>query len=591
MENLFEKLKENRDSAIYPYHMPGHKRRACGDLSQDLCGLDITEIDGFDNLHQPTEILMRLQQQAARLYGAEESFFLVNGSTAGILAAVSAALPRGGRILMSRNCHKSAYYAAYLRGLEVTYLYPALLSGFDLYDAVTPEQVRTALAADSRIGAVLLVSPTYEGRISDIRSIAEIVHEKGIPLIVDEAHGSHLGFGKVSPENSCQAGADLVIHSVHKTLPALTQTALLHVSGKLIDRERLRRFLQIYQTSSPSYILMASIGNVLKFLDEEGAEAFETFAQAYDKMHKQLSRCRCLKILPWETPKKQNRSLLEEMPKEQHRGLLEEMPKEQNRDLLEKMPEEQNRNLFGEMSSRQYRHLHRERQQIQVQGVQDIGKLIISTKATRLSGRELYDILLNRYGLQLEMASETYVLAMFTVNDSPEGYQRMTQALLEIDRELEQERDSGKCISQKAEKQNVLPKPVCRIPLAEAWDMETELVALSDSVGSCAGEFVNLYPPGVPVLVPGEQITEEVCDKIKCWLDSGLVVQGAYIIKGRMGSEKEEPDLESDLESEYGQRTENGQRLEYRQGLRNGLAVGREFGPKSKIIINILKLT
>ena len=471
MENLFEKLRKNRDSSIYPYHMPGHKRRACGDFSQDLCGFDITEIEGFDNLHHPTGILQQLQQQAALLYGAEESFFLVNGSTAGILAAVSAALPRGGRILMARNCHKSAYHAAYLRGLEITYLYPPLISDFDLFDSVTSEQVRAALTAESQIGAVLLVSPTYEGRISDIRSIAAVVHEKGIPLIVDEAHGAHLGFGNVSSENSCLMGADIVIHSVHKTLPALTQTALLHVNGELVDRERLRRFLRIYQTSSPSYLLMASIGNVLRFLEEEGAGAFEAFAQAYSEMINELGGCRHLRFLPWE------------------------------------------------------------RHQVPGQSVQDIGKLVISTRGTSLSGRKLYDILLNRYGLQLEMVSESYVLAMFTVNDSPEGYQRMTRALLEIDRELEKE-DVGEGTFSREEKRDILPKPVCRIPLTEAWDMEKELVPLYDSVGSCAGEFVNLYPPGVPVLVPGEQITEELCENIKSWLDSGLTVQGVETVGG-----------------------------------------------------------
>lgn len=311
-----------------------------------------------------------------------------------------------------------------------------------------------------------------------------------------------------------------MIHSVHKTLPALTQTALLHVNGKLIDRERLRRFLQIYQTSSPSYILMASIGNVLQFLDGEGTDAFETFAQAYDIMHKQLGRCRCLKILPWEKPGEQYLNLPWEKPGEQHLNLPWEMPGEQHR------------NLSGEIPEEQYQTFLRERHRNLGEGVQDIGKLIISTKETSLSGRKLYDILLNRYGLQMEMASENYVLAMFTVNDSSEGYQRITKALLEIDRELELERNFGECTVRKTEKQNVLPQPVCRIPLAEAWDMEKELVALSDSVGSCAGEFVNLYPPGVPVLVPGEQITEEVCDKIKCWLDSGLVVQGAATVEG-----------------------------------------------------------
>lgn len=511
MESLFEKLRENRDSDRYPYHMPGHKRRACRDLSEDLCGLDITEIDGFDNLHQPTEILLRLQKQAARLYGAEESFFLVNGSTAGVLASVSAGLPRGGHILMARNCHKSAYHAAYLRGLEITYLYPPLLTDFDIFDAVTEEQVQKALTADPQIGAVLLTSPTYEGRISDIRAIAELVHDRGIPLIVDEAHGAHLGFGKVCAENSCMAGADLVIHSVHKTLPALTQTALLHVNGKRIDRERLRRFLHIYQTSSPSYLLMASIGNVLQFLEEDGERAFEAFEKAYSEMQRQLGNCNHLRIFPWEARRARPMERRWNLSGEKHQFL----PQEQSLDF----PQEPYRANEKTM--------------------QDIGKLVISTKGTSLSGRKLYDILLNRYGLQLEMAGESYVLAMFTVNDSPEAYQRMTQALLEIDRELEhkqemefkqepelnQDRTLRKYRTLK-EEYSTPQKAICRIPLAQAWDMEKELVKLSESAGCCAGEFVNLYPPGVPILVPGEEITEELCDRIKSWMDSGLEVQG-----------------------------------------------------------------
>lgn len=471
MDNLFQKLKENRDSGRYPYHMPGHKRRACGDLTGELCGLDITEIDGFDNLHQPEEILLRLQREAARLYKAEESFFLVNGSTAGILAAVSAALDRGKRLLMTRSCHRAAYHAAYLRGLETTYLYPPLLSDFDIFDAVAPEQVEEALEADSGIGAVLLVSPTYEGRIGDVRSIAEVVHKKGIPLIVDEAHGAHLGFGRGLPGNSCTAGADLVIHSVHKTLPALTQTGLLHVNGERIDREKLKRFLRIYQTSSPSYLLMASIGNVLRFLDAEGEKAFDVFSQAYAEMMMRLRECRHFKILPWE------------------------------------------------------------RCDMSTGSRQDIGKLVISTKGTGQNGRKLYDLLLRRYGLQLEMAAENYALAMFTVNDSLEGYRRMTQALLELDREMEaKDKESYDCKTE----YDAVERPVSRIPLAKAWDMKGEFAELTDSVGCCAGEFVNLYPPGVPVLVPGEQITEALCHRIKSWLESGLTVQGVEAREGKV---------------------------------------------------------
>lgn len=433
-------------------------------LSKDLCGIDITEIDGFDNLHHPQGVLLELQQKAAALYGAEESFYLVNGSTGGILSAISAALPYGGRVLMARNCHKSAYHAIYLRKLNVSYLYPPLIDGWDVLDAVTPLQVRTALESDPEIGAVLIVSPTYEGRISDIHAIAEIVHERGIPLIVDEAHGAHLGFGRGSAENSCCAGADLVIHSVHKTLPALTQAALLHVNGPLIDRSYLRRFLQIYQTSSPSYLLMASIDNALRFVEHEGGNAFQRFENYYDEMVENLSACRNLRILH------------------------------------------------------------------SVSGKQDIGKLVISVKGTGLSGRELHDILRTRYGLQLEMAAESYALAMFTIADTPEGYERMTCALLELDGEL----SIG---AEGAFREAALPlygdmlsrAGTDSIPFAKAWDMERLKLPLDESSGCYAGEFVNLYPPGVPILVPGEHITVLLCEKIRDWVASGLDVQGVEI--------------------------------------------------------------
>lgn len=461
MEHLFKKLEDYGTGEIYPYHMPGHKRRSFGELPQEMCRLDITEIDGFDNLHQPEEILKELQEHAARLYGAEESFYLVNGSTAGILAAVSAALPAGGHILMARNCHKSAYHVAYLRNLTVSYLYPELMKEYDIFDGITPTQVRKALEREPDIAAVLVVSPTYEGRLSDIREIAEIVHERGIPLIVDEAHGAHLGFtGNLAP-NSCKAGADLVIHSVHKTLPALTQTALLHVNGQRIDRKLLQRFLHIYQTSSPSYLLMASIDNALQYVGEQSESLFSGFVESYDRMLEKLGQCRCLQFLPRDRAK------------------------------------------------------------------QDVGKLVISTKMTDVSGKELYDILLKRYGLQLEMAAETYALAMFTVNDSEEGYRRMTEALLEIDGELQEKKRSGSFDSVRLENLRCGAKTAGdAIPLADAWDMASRQVPLQESIGRYAGEFVNLYPPGIPLLVPGERITEALCEDIQRYIRRGLTVQG-----------------------------------------------------------------
>ena len=456
MEHLLEKLTQYSESGIYPCHMPGHKRNAWGELPSQLYRLDITEIDGFDNLHQPEGILKELQGQAAAFCGAEESFYLVNGSTGGILSAVSAALPAGGHILMARNCHKSAYHAAYLRNLRTSYLYPKMLADYDVFDAVSPGQVEEALDKEPDIQAVLLVSPTYEGRISDIRHISEIVHARGIPLIVDEAHGAHLGWSDAVHENSCRQGADLVIQSVHKTLPALTQTALLHVNGTIVDRERLRRFLHIYQSSSPSYLLMASIDNALQYMKRDGKEVLDIFRSRYAAMCERLGSCKALRFLPTDQR-------------------------------------------------------------------QDIGKLVISVKNTAITGRQLYDILLKRYRIQTEMVAETFVLAMFTLNDGQEGYDRMIAALLEIDSELLQ---AGWDRTVSVEEEPEIMPPVCEMTLTEAWDSPQEEVRLDQSLGRAVGEFVNLYPPGVPLLVPGERMSEELSRRIHAWISKGMDVQG-----------------------------------------------------------------
>lgn len=458
-EHLFEKLREHASEDIYPYHMPGHKRRSWGQLPEAFYKTDITEIEGFDNLHHPEGILLNLQRRAARIYGADESYYLVNGSTGGILSAVSSAIPADGHILMARNCHKSAYHGAYLRNLNMTYLYPPWLQEYDIFDAVTPQLVAEALEREPDINGVLVVSPTYEGRISDIGAIAEIVHKKGIPLIVDEAHGAHLGLSGNFPPNSCQLGADLVIHSVHKTLPALTQSALLHVNGNLVNRRLLERFLHIYQSSSPSYLLMASIDNALQYVEREGAEAFQRFRDMYVEMMETLEGCRHLKFLP--------------------------------------------------------------------QGAeQDIGKLFISVKGTNLTGKQLQENLLKNYGLQIEMASMSYVLAMFTINDGEEAYERMKNALLEIDGRLT--KGETVPVSEQYDRGRMIRDGFDGISLAQAWDSAVEQVSIEESKDRYAGDFISIYPPGVPLVVPGEQITEEICRTIWEGVKHGLQVEGIF---------------------------------------------------------------
>lgn len=493
-KGLFEKLQEYAETDNYPYHMPGHKRRQLGKLPTELLGIDITEIDGFDNLHQAEGILHTLQERANALYQAEETFYLINGSTGGILSAVSAALPEGGHLLMARGCHKSVYHAVYLRRLRVTYLYSELVPGFDFSEAVTAGEVESALQGKPDIGAVLIVSPTYEGRIADVRAIADVVHRRGIPLIVDEAHGAHLGFAEGFAEGSCTCGADLVIHSVHKTLPALTQTALLHVNGDLIDRERLKRFLHIYQSSSPSYLLMAGIDDAIDIVERRGRELFAKFRFLYGSMLEHLQVCKRLRFVP-------------------------------KRDVE--------------------------------QGRQDIGKLIIATDRAGVSGQWLYDALRERFHLQCEMAAGNYCLAMFTLADDETAYERVEQALLSLDEELEgsaepqsvgmggasrqfatstKETRVGETRAEEAATGETDAvgatewlRPMIACPLTEAWDAPWELSGLSAAIGRPAADFVNLYPPGIPILVPGEILTEEICRRLLEYHRQRLNLQGIVV--------------------------------------------------------------
>ena len=274
MERLYDKLKAYSESDFYAFHMPGHKRNKALlgiELPYDL---DITEIDGFDDLHHADGILKEEQERAARVFGAEESHFLVNGSTAGILSAVMGCTHRGDKILVARHCHKSIYHAIYMNGLVPRYVYPEFDISMHMNGEISKEDVAKALAAEPDIKAVVIVSPNYDGVVSDVKGIAEVAHSYRIRLIVDEAHGPHFGFHPAFPGRANDLGADVVINSLHKTLPSLTQTAILHINGKLANRRRIKKYLDMLQSSSPSYIFMASLDACVDFLDGKCEEAF-----------------------------------------------------------------------------------------------------------------------------------------------------------------------------------------------------------------------------------------------------------------------------------------------------------------------------
>lgn len=457
MRTLYDRLIEYSNSDYYGFHMPGHKRQMNMMGAAAPYEIDITEIGGFDDLHHADGILKEAQARAARVYHADETHFLINGSSVGILSAVIGVTNRGDTVLVARNCHKSVYHAIEMNGLNPVYLSPGVNPSVQFNTEVSAEDVRSALGRVPGIRAVIIVSPTYDGVVSDVEAISEAVHEKGIPLIVDEAHGAHFGFHPYFPENSNQAGADIVIHSLHKTLPSLTQTALLHMNGGLVGREKVRRYLHMLQSSSPSYVLMASIDSCVDLLENQREELFDPYTERLEKLRTRLAGLRRLR--------------------------LEET------------------------------------------ACYDRSKIVVSAGDTGLTGRELHRVLSDRYHLQLEMAAGTYVLAMTSVADTTEGMERLLTALEEIDGMTGTAQNSGlkydiPCLP----RPDVVYNSFDIEEMKKSW--QTAVLPWQDSVGRVAAEYAYLYPPGKPLIVPGERVSQEAADVLQWYYEMGFSVEG-----------------------------------------------------------------
>lgn len=264
----------------YPFHMPGHKRNEkFGIRSSEI---DITEIDGFDNLHNPKEILKELEEDITTLFKSKKSIISVNGSTCCILSAISAVCNWGDEIIIARNCHKSVYNACFINRLKVNYIEPEFDESIGVYTYVTQNAVDEAIKSHPTAKAIVITSPTYEGIVSKIHT--------DIPLIIDSAHGSHFGFADYLPK---RAEGDIVINSFHKTLPCLTQCAAIHINNdKYISK--VKKYMDIYETSSPSYVLLSSIDKCVDFL-KESHTAFENYKKILDAFYHRVSKLKNIK--------------------------------------------------------------------------------------------------------------------------------------------------------------------------------------------------------------------------------------------------------------------------------------------------------
>ena len=486
-ELLINRLAAYARSDMYPFHMPGHKRRtgpeesfmnSCTDSFTNPFAVDITEIEGFDNLHHPEGILKDSMKWAADVYGSDQTYYLINGSTGGILAAVCGSVSRGGRILVSRNCHKSVYHGICLNQLKTSYVYPQEIEGLGIQGGITAEDVDRMLNRYMDTQAVLIVCPTYDGIVSDIEAIARIVHRAGLPLIVDEAHGAHFRYDAMFPVSALDLGADVVIQSVHKTLPSLTQTALLHIKcnrpdgGCYADRERIDRYIHMVQSSSPSYVLMASIENSIYQMEQTDTAPY---GKQLHRLRRRLGQMRHLRLA--------------------------------------------DTGLIGQAGIRDL----------------DISKIVVSTRGTCLypaedgstgfTGAHLDDILRREYHLEMEMCGADYVTAITTVMDSGEGLERLGDALTRIDSQLT---DAGYKPDGRSGNQKSVYSMRCdtAMSMGEAMEENMASVGLEDSAGCISGEFVYIYPPGIPIVAPGEWISRPILEVILEYRDKGLPVQG-----------------------------------------------------------------
>ncbi|MBE9917190.1 aminotransferase class I/II-fold pyridoxal phosphate-dependent enzyme [Paenibacillus donghaensis] len=502
---LYEALYQYKSSRQASFHVPGHKKgRAyaphggAGFLEQ-IMEADVTEITGTDDLHHPEGIIRDAQRLAAECFGAEDSFFLVGGSTSGNLAMILTVCAYPGDILLvQRNVHKSVLNGLMLAGAKAVFLQPQLDEGSGLAAAPAAEAIAAALAAYPAAKGVLITMPNYYGMGTDLAPLAEVCHRHGVPLLVDEAHGAHYGQHPQLPASALASGADVVVQSTHKMLAALTMGAMLHVQGPRINRGLLRQRLAMVQSSSPSYPVMGSLDLARRLLHMQGAAAFTAGLAAVEALKRGLA----------------------ELPRF---GLLH--------------PQEQQRDAAAGAASAAYT-------------TQDPFKVVIYDRTGVLSGYELQRRL-EACGCIPEMSDDRYVVLLYSLGSTEEDTRHLLAALahISVEKANAQPLPSAKANAVnnpgqsspavKNEKSDFVefstwnnfagtdfsePVSFNLIPLKPD---EVEAVSLQSSSGRIAAEMIIPYPPGIPILYPGERITETAACGLQGLAKAGAKCQGA----------------------------------------------------------------
>ncbi len=453
-KSLFERLKENKK---IPFHMPGHKRKNASIPNLNLLGsaFDITEIEGFDNLHNPNGIIKNSMSLAAKVWGAKKSFYLVNGSSGGILAAVFSCINFGDTVICARNLHKSVYNALRLIGANVKFVNPAYDKKTGICGEISSETVENACKAHPEAKLVIITSPTYEGVISNIEKISKTAHQFNMTLLVDEAHGAHLSFASFC-KGAVKSGADIVVQSLHKTLSSLTQTAIVHVCTDRININKLKENLSVFQTTSPSYLFLASQDLLVRTLCEKKDGFFKAWEEGLNYFYSSVKDLENLEIMSAKT-----------------------------------LP------CFAF----------------------DKSKIVILTHKTNITGKNLADILRNEYNIECEMASARYAVAMTGSGDDKESLKLLSDALVKIDKTLKRQDNPELFLYPEKFECEMTPFDAQKHSFCKAKYKEAE--------NKISAEYVFAYPPGIPILIPGEKITPEILKIMSAYAKNGISLTGS----------------------------------------------------------------
>ena len=413
-------------------------------MPYDFRTMDITETGEVDNLHDPKEIIAESQNAMAELLGADKSFYLVNGGSSGTVASILGCCNPGDHVLVATNCHKSIYHALVLSGVKPVYISPQMTEE-SLCGGISIRDMFRAFDQYD-IKAMIITSPTYEGFTCNVKVIADIVHKHNATLIVDECHGAHFVFSEAFPHSALSEGADVVVNSWHKTLPCLNQAAVLSVKSQRVDMARIKEAVSMMNTTSPSYPILASIDYARHILTTD-KNLFTSYIETITEARHELAHCKVLKLV--------------------------------------------NDSIKGENDIFDL----------------DISKFTIMVR-TEMTGKELSDILLNKYNIQIEMAGPHHIIAMTSVADDPKGIKKFVKAIRDIDKKLERKYIDKLPLE-------IAPVREPQMTPRNVYYAEKEYVPIDKGEGRIPASIIMAYPPGIPIVSVGEVLTKGHIEQIE----------------------------------------------------------------------------